>query len=280
MTLTKVVADKPRLVGGKPKPKARYRRWRRARLGTSTVLVILIGWEVAARTGLLPQEIPPVSEIAGWLAENVTTAVYWQAVGYTMFQWLVGVLIGVACGVTLGFAVAMVPLLERLLRLPLEFVRPIPSIVYLPLMLLLLGATSRTAIAIISVGVFFPMLYQTTYGLRGVDPLAVETARVFGLSAWQRVRYVTLPSALPSIATGLRLAVAVALIIAMAVQLTAGIAGLGSRLVTYQTNGVFPGIYGIVGTSGLLGLLVVTLFERAERVVLKWHEPYRAGAPA
>ncbi|MFC0527632.1 ABC transporter permease [Phytohabitans kaempferiae] len=265
---------------GKPKPKAVHRRSRRTRLGATTVLSLMAVWEVAARTGLLPEEVPPVTDIAAWLAENATTAVFWEAVGYTMLQWLVGVSIGVVCGVTLGFAVAMVPLLERLLRLPLEFIRPIPSIVYLPLMLLLFGATSQTAIMVISVGVFFPMLYQTTYGLRGVDPVAVETARVYGLSTVQRIFMVTLPSALPSIATGLRLAVSVALIIAMAVQLTAGVPGLGSRLVAYQTNGVYPAIYGIVATSGLLGLLVVRLFEFVERRMLRWHEPYRPGGAA
>lgn len=262
---------------GKPKPKALYRRGRRWRLGATTALAVLACWEVAARTGALPREIPPVTDIASWLVQNVTTAAFWEAVGYTMLQWLVGVTIGVVGGVVLGFAVALVPLLERLLRLPLEFIRPIPSIVYLPLVLLLVGATSETAILIISVGVFFPMLYQTTYGLRGVDPLAVETARVYGLSAPQRILTVTLPSALPSIATGLRLAISVALIIVMAVQLAAGVPGLGSELNAYQTNGVFPAVYGIVATSGLLGLLVASLFERFERRLLHWHEPYRPG---
>jgi ABC-type nitrate/sulfonate/bicarbonate transport system permease component len=264
----------------KRKPKEEAMRARRIRLGVGTVVALILLWQLASRTGVLPPEVPPPSQVAGWFGANADSGAFWGAVGATLLQWALGVLVGVALGSATGFLIALVPVLERLIRLPLEFIRPIPSVVYLPVLLLVVGASTRTSVIVIAVGVYFPMMFQTLYGLRGADPVTLDTARVYGLHGWQRLVWVRFPAALPSIATGIRLSSSVALVIAMAVQLTAPVPGLGRLLTTYQGNAVYEGIYGIVLTSGILGFVLVWLIQWVEHRVLRWHEPYRPGATA
>jgi ABC-type nitrate/sulfonate/bicarbonate transport system permease component len=117
----------------------------------------------------------------------------------------------------------------------------------------------------------------TLYGVQDVDPVATDTARSFGFSRVQRLFRVTLPSAVPYIATGFRIASAVSLILTVTAELVIGAAGLGRSINLARSGGNEELMYALILATGVLGLLLNAVFVRAERRVLRWH-PSQRGA--
>jgi ABC-type nitrate/sulfonate/bicarbonate transport system permease component len=244
-------------------------------LPTLTTAALLGTWEALSRLGVLPAELPPVSDIAVWLGENAGSAELWTALSQTLTHWAVALLLGVAIGAVVGGAMAAIPVVNDLLIGTVEFFRPIPAVVYLPIMLLLLGATSEVVIYLAGLAALWPMLLQTYYGVKDVDPMMRDTARVYGLTSRQRLVSVTAPTVLPYFSTGVRIASTITLLVAVAMELIGAIPGLGNTLATYANNGLYDATYGIIVIAGLLGVLLNAVFERLERSALKWHASYR-----
>ena len=121
-------------------------------LGTTIALLGL--WELFARTGVLPDEVPPFTDIVSWLVDQLGDPAFWTSVRQTVWQWFAGLVIGGVVGIVLGVTIGAVPFVQRLLNVPLEFLRPIPAIVYLPLLILVLGSRPQTAILLASLGAF------------------------------------------------------------------------------------------------------------------------------
>jgi ABC-type nitrate/sulfonate/bicarbonate transport system permease component len=113
------------------------------------------------------------------------------------------------------------------------------------------------------------------YGVQDVDPVATDTARSFGLGRFQRLYRVTLPSALPYIATGVRIASAVSLILAVTAELVIGSAGLGRSINVARSGGDVKLMYALIIATGVLGLVLNTVIVAAEKRVLRWHPAYR-----
>lgn len=108
-----------------------------------------------------------------------------------------------------------------------------------------------------------------------MDPVAEETARSFGLGTWARVRHVLWPTALPYVMTGVRLAAAVALILAVTAELVIGAPGLGQRIAVAQASQAVPELYALIVVAGLLGLVVNVGARTVERRALAWHQSVR-----
>lgn len=245
-------------------------------LGVATFLAL---WEIVTRTGVFPEAIPPISEIVARLADDVQTAPFWRSVGDTLMQWGLGLGLSFAVGVPVGIAMGAIPLFRRLFEIPFEFLRPIPSIIYLPLMVLVLGTGHDTAVLLALGGAVWPLLFNTYYGVADIDPVVQDTGRAFGLNRRQRLAYVLLPSILPYLATGFRIAASMALVIVVSVGLITGVPGIGQDLRTYAINAVYPGVYSLILVTGILGLIMNMGLERVERSVLSWHSSQRKGRP-
>ncbi|WP_416981203.1 ABC transporter permease [Streptomyces sp. T028] len=241
----------------------------------ATTAGLLALWELLARGGALPAEIPPFSDVVARLVDEGGDSAFWTALGQTLWHWFAGLLIGGAVGIVVGGTIGTVPFVHRLLNVPLEFLRPIPAIVYLPLLILVMGSRSQTAIIMASLGALWPMLFQSIYGVRAIDAQVVETGRVFGLTGRQILRYVMLPSVLPYLATGVRISSSLALIVAVSAELVGGVPGLGSSLGAAAQNGLYPTMYGLLLVSGVLGLLLNTALERTEKRLLHWYVAHR-----
>jgi ABC-type nitrate/sulfonate/bicarbonate transport system permease component len=113
------------------------------------------------------------------------------------------------------------------------------------------------------------------YGVQDVDPVAQETARSFRMGWWSRVRHLVWPTALPYVLTGVRLAAAVALILAITAELVIGSPGLGNRIGAAQSGGAVATMYALVLVTGGLGVTVNLLARLLERRVLRWHPSIR-----
>jgi ABC-type nitrate/sulfonate/bicarbonate transport system permease component len=124
------------------------------------------------------------------------------------------------------------------------------------------------------------VLVQVLYGVQDVDPVARDTARSYRFSRWGRVRHVVWPTALPYVMTGLRLASAVALVLAVTSELIIGAPGLGQQIALAQSGAAVPDLYALVVVTGLVGIAINFLFRWAERRVLSWHPSVRGEVAA
>jgi len=202
-------------------------------------------------------------------------AEFWAALGDTLTAWAIGLAIAVAAGVVAGVVIGSVPFLRAFTASTIEFLRPIPSVALIPVAVLLYGSQIESSLMLVVYASFWQVLIQVLHGVHDVDPVAEQTARSYRLSAWARVRYVTWPTALPYVMTGVRLAAAVALVLAITAELIIGAPGLGQRIGVAQSSGAAPLMYALVVVTGVLGVVINIGARAAERRLLSWHQSIR-----
>jgi ABC-type nitrate/sulfonate/bicarbonate transport system permease component len=244
--------------------------------GALSVLGAIGLWEILSVSGVLsPDHFPTVPQVAENLGALVSRDRFWSAVGSTMQGWAVGLGIAAAIALPIGLLLGSSRAAYRALQGVIEFLRPIPSVAIIPLVVLVYGTSMTTKVFLIAYASFWPLLVQTIYGVREVDPVARETARSFGLGRAAILYRITLPSALPYFATGLRIASSIALILAITAELVVGADGLGQAILLAQSGNAIAEMYALIAVTGFLGLASNTLFRRAERTTLHWHRSQR-----
>jgi ABC-type nitrate/sulfonate/bicarbonate transport system permease component len=244
------------------------------------ILLLLALWEAVVRAGLIPEtSIPPATSAIGELATQLTEAAMWKAVGNTLQGWVIGLGLAVLLGVPAGILIGSSRWAYRALRVPIEFLRPIPSVALIPLAVLVYGTGLQSKVFLATFASFWPLLIQTIYGVQDVDPVATDTARAFQLGRFERLWRITVPSAVPYIATGIRIASAVALILCVTAELVIGSAGLGREINSASSGGNIDLMYAMIIATGLLGWLLNIAATMVERRVLHWH-PSQRGVPA
>lgn len=247
----------------------------RALLGLVGLAGFAVVLEVAPRVGLVPARYaPPTSQIALALRDEVQHARFWHAVRDTLSTWALGLLIAVVAGIALGMLIGSVPLLRAATASTIEFLRPIPSVALIPLVVILYG-TVRSTLVLVIYASFWQVLVQVLHGVADVDPVARDTATAYRLGRLARMRYVVWPTALPYAVTGIRLAASVALILAITGELIIGTPGLGQEIAVAQASDSVPAMYALVVVTGLIGLAANLLARAAERRVLAWHPANR-----
>jgi NitT/TauT family transport system permease protein len=247
------------------------RRWLRGLAGLAVVAGIS---QALAVTGAVPREfLPPAGTVLARAARLAGDPEFLAGVGATLRSWAAGVAIAVLAGVALGLLLGSVPVISTAVRPILEFLRPIPSVALIPLVSLILGAGPRTEITLVVYAAIWPVLFNTMYGLRDVDPIPRETLRVFGFGRFAVLWRVSLPAAAPFIATGVRLAAAIGLILAVGTEILAGFGdGLGVFIAQAQqaVDGTTEVLAGTVW-AGALGLVVNAVLAGGERRLFHWH---------
>jgi ABC-type nitrate/sulfonate/bicarbonate transport system permease component len=238
------------------------------------LLVVLAVAELVTRV-IASEYFPPVSEMLSALAEEAGTAGFWTAVGNTLQGWVIGLALAALIAVPAGIVIGSSRLLYRSLRAVIEFLRPIPSVALIPLAVLIYGSGLESKVFLAAFAATWPLLMQTLYGVQDVDPVATDTARSFGFGRASRLLRVTLPSAVPYIATGVRISAAVALILCVTAELVIGAAGLGREINLARQGGAVDLMYALIIATGLLGWALNALFARGERRVLHWHPSAR-----
>ena len=249
---------------------------RKAALGTAGILGFLVIWQLIPTLGIIsPQYLPYATDTLARMFAEFRDLEFWRNVGRTMSAWFIGLLIATVAATVLGTIIGLVPFLRRATHTMVEFLRPIPSVALIPLAVLIYGIQLQAALVIIVFASFWQVFVQVLYGVADVDAVARDTARSFGLGRSERVRYLVLPTALPYLMTGVRLAASVALILAVTAEMVIGNPGLGRVIVFYQAAGDWVGVYSLVIVTGLLGLAVNLGFRFIERRSLSWHQSVR-----
>jgi ABC-type nitrate/sulfonate/bicarbonate transport system permease component len=255
--------------------------WTTPVLGFGGILAFLGVWELAPALGIVQaQYLPPASEVLASLAQDLGLALFWKAVGDTMSAWALGLAIAVVLATALGLLIGMSTFLRRATNSTIEFLRPIPSVGLIPLAVLLFGIKMESTLMLVVYASFWQVLIQVLYGVADVDAVAMNTAKSYGFSWWQRVRDVVFPTVLPYLMTGVRLAASVALILAITAELVIGSPGLGREIALAQSGGAISGMYALILATGLLGVVVNLAARWVERRVLSWHPSIRGEVAA
>ena len=180
--------------------------------------------------------LPPPTQIAAHLVHLIGTGELLDAAGTTLARCFGGYSLAAAVAIPVGIAMGRSRRIALLLNPIAEILRPIPSAAIIPVAILFLGIDERMKIAVVVFGSTLPILLNTIYGVRSVDLLLIDTGRTFNLSRLAFLRKIVIPAALPSIATGLRISLAISLILTITVAMIAGNSGLGFLILDYERS--------------------------------------------
>jgi NitT/TauT family transport system permease protein len=247
---------------------------RRAYLGAAGLILLFGAAQLALWAGRVsPATFPLPSAVLASAADLARNGSFLASVGSTMEVWALALAVTVVLAVPAGLLFGSLAWVESALRPVVEFVRPVPAVVLVPLVLLIVQDDLRTEVVIVVLASVWPVLLNTVYGVRNVDPLAKETLRAFGFGPLSVVTRVSLPGTAPFIATGVRIAASFAFVVAIAVELVGtGMPGIGAFSAQEESGaGSLAVLIGIAVWSGLIGLAVNGVFAAAERRLFRWH---------
>ena len=253
-------------------------RWRRLGLQSGLVVLLLALWWLVSATELITKDIVPSpgSTFRAW-TELASTTQYWESVGQTLRGAAAGLGVAIIVGIPLGLVTGTYPFAERSSRLLLDVLRAFPGIAMLPVFLLLFGATFTMKAVVVFIACVFIIILQAQYGASSVSSTIQETVRSYRIPKGLWFRRVILPSSIPSIMTGLRLAAALSVLVAIGVEVLTTVPGIGYRVTQAQLGNDSSGAWAYIFTAATLGYTIVRLSEVAESHLLKWRPPAHLG---
>ncbi|MEV0104742.1 ABC transporter permease subunit [Nocardia sp. NPDC050799] len=229
--------------------------------------------EVVIRTGVISTPgLPVPSRVLAETGALFGDQIFWQEVGFTLREWMLGLLIATVAGMVLGGLMGAFAKVFLAFELPVEVFRVLPSVALGPVLVLLLGSGMLPLSITVALACMWPILLNTLYGVRATDATAVQTARTFGLSGIAILRRIKIPSALPFAFTGIRIAASIGLIVAVSAELLIGNGqGIGGYILLNSANATnLDTVYAATLVAGVLGLAVSTVFTALDNKVFAW----------
>jgi len=243
-------------------------------------IAVIVGWEIASRSGWLSSRILPEPFAVATAAWNLLkSGELVNDVAISTGRALAGLAIGGSLGLALGLLTGTFKTAETLLDTTLQMVRNVPPLALIPLVILWFGIDESAKLFLVAIGVFFPIYLNTYHGIKSVDADLVEMARSYGLTGWPLYREVILPGALPSILVGLRFSLGLMWVLLIVAETISAQSGIGYMTMNarefLQTDVVLVGVL----LYALLGKLADLIARALERHFLRWNPAYQ-GAPA
>ncbi|MFT3688323.1 ABC transporter permease subunit [Paenirhodobacter sp.] len=244
-------------------------------LGAGTIGALLLLWTAASAFGWVsPVFLPSPARV--WAAlvraanDGYANALLWEHVAASLWRVLAALFLTILIGVPIGLVIATSRIGRGILDPVIEFIRPLPPLAYLPLIIIWCGIGEPSKILVIGIAMFAPIVISTASGVRAASESQIRAALSFGATRWQMVREVLLPAALPSIFTGIRIALGAGWTTLVAAELVAATRGIGYMI---QSAAQF-----LVTDMVIAGILVISalatvselILRRAERRLLPW----------
>jgi sulfonate transport system permease protein len=247
----------------------------RVALGLAVPVLLALLWEVAAAQELVSRRLmPPPSRILDTLWRLAASGDLWLHMGATTWRVAVGFVLGTVSGTLVGALAGYSGLARRLLDPTLQGLRAVPSIAWVPLFILWLGIFEESKVALIAVGVFFPVYLGVMGEIAGVDRKIVEVGRIFRLSGPALVRRILLPAILPAYVLALRAGLGLGWMFVVAAEFMGASEGLGYLLVDGQQLGKPDQIIAAILVFACLGKLTDALLVAATSPFLRWQDAY------
>ena len=239
-------------------------------VGWVFALGLLVLAEGAVRLFDLSDSVAEPSDAVGALVGAIADGSLSGQVATTLGTYAQGLVLAIAVGVALGVAIGSSRTLEDASSTVVEFLRPIPAVAFIPLAIFWFGSGTPTIRFLVAYAAAWPILIHTVYGVRGVDRMHYDVAATSGVEGAARVVRVSLPAALPSIVTGIRISAALGLVVCVTAEYFVGSQGVGDYLNDQRVAYRLPELYGAAILTGLLGLAIDALLRNGERRVVFW----------
>ncbi|KJC51742.1 ABC transporter permease [Bradyrhizobium sp. LTSP885] len=264
-------------------PRAVSARWRHARpaLGLLLPVAVALGWELVVHLGWSNGRlVPPPSKIFATIVELARTGELSRHILATLWRVGAGFALGVVAGTILGAISGYWGLARRLLDPTVQALRAIPSIAWVPLFILWLGIFETSKVALIAVGVFFPVYLGVMGAIASVDRKIVEVGRIFRLSGPAMIRRILLPAVLPAYVVALRVGLGLGWMFVVAAEFMGASEGLGYLLIDGQQLGKPAQILAAIVIFAILGKTTDWLIEIASAPLLRWQDAFGARGGA
>lgn len=243
--------------------------------GTLGILGAIAVWQFVATIVSDNTMASPLQTVTA-MFEAFRDVTFWSSVWVTIQMAVIGLGFALVVGVIVGVLIGWSTVLTHATRVPIEFLKPIPPIVVMPIAVLVLGPTFEMGVFLIFYGCVLPITYQTVNGVKETDPVAMETGRSYGMKQPEILYRIVLPSTSAFIGTAARIALPISLIVAVVAGLLGGGPGLGREIFQAMGAGNQPHLYATVILLGILGLLFQYVGSAVETRLLHWHPTYRA----
>ena len=232
-------------------------------------------WECLCRAGVFaPWQLPAPSYVLGTLAELHASGELYHHSWVSFRRVLLGFAVGGGFGALIGVAVGLSRAFERAVDTTLQAIKSVPTLGWVPLLILWFGIDETPKLALISIGAFFPVYVNIVSGIRGVDTKLVEVGRVFCLGRVSMLRKIILPSSAPAFFTGMRVGLTQSWLFMVIAELMGASEGLGFLLTTGREVARPDLLLGSLIVLAILGKLTDALVKRTENTLLSWRESY------
>lgn len=247
------------------------RRLRTVAIGALLPALILILWQTLSTSGAFSiSQLPPPAEVIAGTLGLIERGTLWGHIGISVQRVFSGFAIGAILGIALGSAVGLSRTVSQLLQPTIGALRAVPSLAWVPLLLIWMGIYEEPKITLVAIGAFFPVFTTVAAGLAAVDRNLIEVGRAYGLKGVRLVGKVLLPAASPTIFSGLRLGLAQAWLFLVAAELIASSKGLGFLLLDSQNTARTDILFMAIILLALLGKLSDVIIATIEKRSLRW----------
>lgn len=240
-------------------------------------ILLIVVWYIATLGDVsvfIPRPLPLWENfVSVWLGENLVSDVL-PSIGRLLLALGISIGLGIVLGVLIGSFRAARWFFEPLF----EFLRAIPSTIMIPVLLLVIGLNDSMRITVIVLGCVWPVLLNTIAGVRSLDEVLSNSAKVYGIHGWSRVWHLVLPGASPAIMAGVRQSLAVGLILMVVSEMFASANGIGMLITNFQNRVAVPEMWSGVLLLGIVGVLLSAIFALVQKGVLKWYDGLKAAA--
>ncbi|RYZ10146.1 MAG: ABC transporter permease [Myxococcales bacterium] len=250
-------------------------------IGAVSILVWLGAWELASRYELELffrfENIPAPSEVVVALGELLATPKFAAHVGNSLLRIFVGFVIAAVLAVSFGLLIGRFRLVAQSLLPPLEVIRPIPAVAWIPIAILLFASAEQSMVFITFIGAFFPILLSTVHGVEALDRRLVFASLSLGARPLDVFREVILPGAMPSIVTGLSIGMGTSWFSLVTAEMISGQYGIGYYTWEAYTLQKYPSIVLGMMAIGVLGMGSSFVIRTLGRRLMPWFQPQGAS---
>lgn len=238
-------------------------------------LGLLAIWQVLSGSRVIsPVFFPPPSRAVSELVSRIVDGTALPSIQSTCLRMLLGWFCASLLGIVLGAAIGSSRVARDYLEPTLEFVRPLPASAIIPVAILFFGLTNQMSIAVIAFGAIWPVLLSSIYGFSSIQGRLQEVSAVLGLSRTEFLRKIAIPSATPDILSGVRVSLAISLILAVVTEMQASLPGIGRDIFMAQRSFRSADLYAGLILLGVIGITINYALVAFEKRALRWRNSY------
>ena len=244
--------------------------------GVFGLVLVVVGWWIVVALEWVPRSgLPGPGSVASAVSELVRDSEFRSEYFDTIYSWAKSLVYASLIGVAVGAVVGWFPLLSKAFTLPMHLCRSIPSTTLIPIAIVLFGLGSMMKVVIVTYAMAWLIVVNTIYGVQSVDRMTVQAARAMRFRQWDTFKLVLLPSAAPTILTGIRVAAGVGFVVTLGAELLGATHGVGTLMLSYQNADRPNFVYAGVLLVSFTGMLINFGMQAVERRLTPWQHGRR-----